>query len=154
MSTIAREWGGTLVRQFEGFRSHPYRDNGKGIWTIGYGSIRLADGSPVTADTLPVTIDEAEALMQAELQPTCDEVDLLIPASAADNQRAAAYSFAYNEGVGALAGSTLLRLWLAGDVVGASAEFPKWNIAGGRIDPGLVNRRRMERAVFDGLVTP
>ena len=36
----------------------PYKDS-KGIWTIGYGSTRLKDGSPVTENTPPITTEEA-----------------------------------------------------------------------------------------------
>jgi GH24 family phage-related lysozyme (muramidase) len=36
-----------------------------------------------------------------------------------------------------------------GDYYGASAEFPKWRKAGGKILKGLVRRRTMERELFD-----
>ena len=137
-----------LVIQFEGFRSHPYQDVA-GVWTIGYGTIRTDDGSPVTADTPPVTEDQAEAMMMRELTPTAGRVDLLVPPDATDNQRAACYSFAYNEGVGSFSGSTLLRVWKAGDVEAAAAQFDIWIMAGGRVVQGLINRRAAERACFE-----
>ncbi|MDU2883127.1 MAG: lysozyme, partial [Enterobacter sp.] len=56
--------------------------------------------------------------------------------------------FAYNLGVKALEGSTLLKKLNAGDYAGAAAEFPKWNKAGGKVLPGLVKRREAERTLF------
>jgi len=58
-------------------------------------------------------------------------------------------SFAYNLGFGALRASTLFRKHRAGDAMGASAEFPKWVNAGGRVLRGLVLRRAAERALYD-----
>ena len=150
---IAAQMGERLIRQCEGCVLHPYQDTA-GNWTIGIGSIRLADGSPVTATTPPITSDQADALMLAELTSTIAEVDGMLPASATTHQRAALYSFAYNEGCGALAKSTLLRLFLAGDVAGAAAQFAAWVYAGGKISKGLQNRRALEKSVFLGLTTP
>jgi len=54
-------------------------------------------------------------------------------------------SWAYNVGVGAACGSTLVRKANAGDIVGACNELPKWNRAGGKVVRGLSNRRAAER---------
>lgn len=152
-SANAAAMGERLVRQCEGCRLHPYQDSA-GVWTIGIGSIRLADGSPVTATTLPITSDEADALLMGELSDKIAKVDALIPPNATDGQRAALYSFTYEEGVGAFALSTLLRKFHAGDIAGAEAEFPKWVYAGGHVVQGIVNRRSLELAVFQGKVIP
>ena len=93
----------------EGFSAEPYQDEG-GTWTIGIGSIWLAPGQPVTPSTPPITREQAEALMMAELRPTADLVDGMVRVPLSDQQRAALYSFAYNEGTGSLRDSTLLRL--------------------------------------------
>ena len=149
---LAREMAATLIRQFESFRAAPYRDQG-GTWTIGYGSIRWG-GAPVMADTPPVTIDQAEAAMRGELSATADAVDDMLHVSCSVPQRAALYSLAFNIGTGALRGSTLLRLLNSRDYANAADQFSAWCYAGGKVSNGLVNRRRMERAVFLGLVTP
>ena len=114
----------------------------------------MPDGSPVTASTPPITSEQADAMLMAELTDTMAEVDMLLTAPANDHQRAALYSFAYNEGCGALSKSTLLRCFNAGDIAGASAQFPAWVYAGGKVVRGLINRRALERSVFDGKVTP
>ena len=149
MTDTALAIAADLIRGFEGCVLHPYQDVA-GVWTIGIGSIRMPDGSHVTADTPPITLDQAEAMMMDELQPTAAKVDALCPPDATDAQRAACYSFAYNLGVGAFAGSTLLRLWRAGDTGGAAAEFPRWVYAAGKVSRGLQNRRAAERACFEG----
>ena len=78
----------------------------------------------------------------------------MIPATATDGQRAALYSFAYNEGTGALHSSTLLRKFVAGDLDGAGAQFAAWVYSGGHVTRGLVNRRALELSVFQGKVVP
>ena len=138
-----------LIRQCEGCILHPYQDSA-GNWTIGIGSIRMANGSPVSARTQPITEADAEALMQAELRPTAQSVNQLVPAAATVAQRAACTSFAYNEGVGAFRRSTLLAKWRAGDLPGAAAQFLVWDIAGGRVVTGLETRRKLEQAVWLG----
>lgn len=45
----------------------PYKD-GNGIWTIGFGSTRLKDGSHVTANTPPITTEEAYELARWHLE--------------------------------------------------------------------------------------
>ncbi len=142
----------TLLRQFEGFRAAPYQDSA-GIWTIGYGTIRI-DSHRVTAATPPVTEEQAEALLQAELQPTADAVDAAVLVDLTDAQRAALYSFAYNEGIFAFRSSTLLRRLNAGDYAGAAQQFDRWVYAGGHVVRGLVNRRAAERALFEGTAEP
>jgi len=142
-----------LIRQCEGCVLTPYADTG-GTWTIGIGSIHDLAGNRVTANTPPITQQDAEDLMMAELTPTADRVDALVTVPITDGQKAALYSFAYNEGVGALGKSTLLRVLNAGDTAGAAAHFADWNIVAGKVSKGLVNRRALEAAVFLGKVTP
>lgn len=151
---VAAAMGERLIRQCEGCCLTPYRDSG-GTWTIGIGSIRLVDGSLVTATTPAITSAEADALMLAELQSTIAAVDAsLTYVGATSHMRAALYSFAYNEGDGAERSSTLLRLLNAADVDGAADQFGQWIYVKGQPNNGLRNRRALERSVFLGLVTP
>lgn len=55
----------TLLRRdnFEGLRLAPYLCPA-GYWTIGYGNRALADGSPVTRLTEPISEDEAVPLLE------------------------------------------------------------------------------------------
>jgi lysozyme len=147
---IALAIGARLVAQCEGCKLAPYQDNGRGVWTIGVGTISI-DGAPVTADTPPITQDEAYALMEAELASTAALVDDMIVVPVTVSARCALYSFAYNEGTNALRTSTLLRLLnSAAPMSDVAAQFASWVYAGGKLDRGLVNRRALERAVFLG----
>lgn len=56
--------------------------------------------------------------------------------------------FAYNLGINALKGSTLLKKINAGDYIGAANEFHKWNKAGGKELAGLTRRRGAEKSLF------
>ena len=124
----------------EGFSATPYQDSG-GTWTIGIGSIWLSPGHPVTRDTEPITREQAEELMMAELRPTAALVDGMVHVPLTDPQRAALYSFAYNLGTGALRGSTLLSLLNQGDYAGAAVQFGAWVYCRGVPLRGLINRR-------------
>lgn len=64
-----------------------------------------------------------------------------------DYQRAAAVSLAYNIGVGAYCRSTVDRRFDAGDFKGGCNAFLLWNKAGGRVIPGLADRRERERQI-------
>ncbi|MBN3816266.1 lysozyme [Paraburkholderia sp. Se-20369] len=71
-------------------------------------------------------------------------------------QLAAAVSFAYNVGPAAYCGSTTAKRFNAGDWRGACRALneadngrPQWVTAGGRVLPGLVQRRAEERALCE-----
>lgn len=55
-------------------------------------------------------------------------------------------SWAYNVGVGAACGSTLVRLLNDGQYRAACDQLLRWNRAGGKVVRGLTNRRMAERA--------
>lgn len=132
-----------LVKHFEGCRLKAYLCPA-GVWTIGYGAT-----GPGIAQGTTWTQAQADARLSADLARFADGVDRLVSVPITQNQRAALISFAFNVGLSALAGSTLLRLLNAG----ASAEsvgdqFTRWNKAGGRVLDGLVERREAERKLF------
>jgi lysozyme len=138
-----------LLKAHEGFRSAPYRDV-TGRWTIGYGSTYGLDGLVVDGSHPTVNEDEAEALalrlIDKNIMPVLRCVPLFRTLQAPCI--AALIDFCYNLGTPAFIRSTLRKLLVAGDMVGASNEFPKWNEAGGRVLPELVRRRAAERELF------
>lgn len=140
-----------LIRKWEGLRLSAYLDP-VGIPTIGYGTIKYNDGTPVRlGDTLTET--EAEDLLIQHIEDDIlGGMDQAITAPINENQYCALVSFTYNLGIGNFRSSTLLRKLNAGDYVGASLEFSRWNKAGGKILQGLVNRRADERALFNSPV--
>jgi lysozyme len=136
-----------LIAKFEGFRPRAYLDS-TGVWTIGYGSTYLADGSKVTAQTKPMSEPESRDLMSGVVVKTLASVRAMVHAPATDNQCAALTSFAYNLGTRALRTSTLLRLFNEGKTQDAADQFGAWVKAGGHTVEGLVRRRADERALF------
>jgi len=54
----------------------------------------------------------------------------------------------FNIGCNAFANSTLCRLLHKGDFAGAADQFERWDHAGGRVLPGLLQRRLAEKELF------
>ena len=133
-----------LLKHLEGCKLTAYPDS-CGIATVGYGhtasSLHLGD-----------TITQAQA--ESLLYHDADFIGKCVFALAGpipQCQFDALVVLAFNIGPTALRTSTLLRKLLAGDVGGAAEEFSKWNHAGGKVLPGLTQRREVERQVFLGL---
>jgi lysozyme len=141
-----------LIRVNEGFSAAPYKDVA-GVWTIGSGLTRL-NGVAVTGNTAPITKAQDDAALGYELAQTRTLLGSTVKVPLADHEWAALASFAYNVGGRQFGTSTLLRLLNQGNRVGAAKEFAKWNIAGGRVVQGLVNRRKREAAMFLGEDVP
>lgn len=136
-----------LARAYEGCSLTPYRDP-TGIPTIGYGATYLTDGVRVTMETPPISQEDADLMLEAEMQRVADGVDKLVLVRVNDNQCASLYDFTFNLGLMALQESTLLRLLNSRYYDAAALQFPRWVYAGGRILPGLVRRRHAEQALY------
>lgn len=130
-----------LVKQFEGCRLQAYQDQA-GVWTIGYGHT----GGVGPMDY--ITLEQAEQYLRDDLAISCEQVQKLISVPLNDNQFGALVDFTYNEGSGRLLSSTMRKLLDAGDYDAAAKEFPKWDIAAGKVDAGLLRRRLAEQALF------
>lgn len=142
-----------LVRESEGLRLTAYTCVA-GVPTIGYGHTKGVTKAQVDGGRT-ISQESAEALLIEDLTKTAQAVDKLVTVSASGRQRDALVSFAFNVGVAALAGSTLLRKLNAGDYDGAAAEFLKWDkatVKGKKVSlPGLTSRRAAERKLFLGV---
>ena len=130
--------GLALIKRWEGLKLEAYRDVG-GVLTIGYGST----GSHVHAG-LKITESQAEAMLVRDLQRFEKAVDLAVKVDLTDNQFAALVSLAFNIGVGAFQGSTLLKVLNAGRYDDVPAQFMRWNKVGKKVVDGLTNRRAAE----------
>ena len=145
--TKTSDRGIDLLKAFEGFRSKPYQCSAK-VWTIGWGSTRLADGTRVTQHTPEMSRDEAESLLRKQLVSYEQAVLRLVPCShLTQNQFDSLVSFAYNLGSGSLRASTLRKKVIKGDPT-APDEFPRWSYASGKFIRGLHRRRMAERKLF------
>ena len=142
----ASENGINLIKQFEGCRLTAYQDS-VGVWTIGYGWTQPVDGKPV-GKGMTITQQKANQLLTEGVAQFEKGVNSLVTVSLNQNQFDALVDFAYNLGVNALKGSTLLRKINTGDYAGAANEFTKWNKAGGKELAGLTRRREAEKSLF------
>lgn len=137
--------GLALIKSFEGCELSAYPDPGSGgdPWTIGYGHT-----GPEVHEGLTITQAQADAYLEADLEGFESCVNDAVDRDLTPNQFSALVSFAYNEGCGALSGSTLMKLVNEGNFAGAANEFGQWIYAGGKVLPGLVRRRAAERDLF------
>ncbi|AMO83145.1 lysozyme [Obesumbacterium proteus] len=142
----ASENGINLIKQFEGCRLTAYQDS-VGVWTIGYGWTQPVDGKPV-GNGMTITQQKADDLLKQGVVQYEAGVHGLVTVQLNQNQYDALVDFAYNLGVNALKGSTLLKKLNAGDYAGAANEFTKWNKAGGKELAGLTRRREAEKSLF------
>lgn len=145
MTENARKIANDLCRKWEGCRLEAYPDPGTGgdPWTIGYGATGAGIGPGVVW-----TQQEADKRLEQDVSRFVDGVRDLLMQPATDNQLGAMASLAYNIGLGAFSGSTLLRMFNAGRIADAQKQFGVWVNAGGRRMQGLVNRRADEARVF------
>jgi lysozyme len=139
-----------LIRRFEGFRSKPYKCPA-GVWTIGYGSTRYADGTRVHQNDPPINEAQADDIMRQTLGEYENAVNRYVSVFVNQNEFDALVDFAYNAGAKNLLNSTLLKKLNAGDRKGAAKEFERWVYADGQILGGLVRRRMAERVLFETL---
>lgn len=96
-----------LIKSFEGYRADAYQDQA-GIWTIGWGTTRYINGDEVQFGQI-ITPQKAEQELQFEVNQCAIKISKLIKKDLTQNQFNALVSFAYNAGIGALQGSTLLK---------------------------------------------
>lgn len=97
----------------------------------------------------PYTPKECEELLDRDLSKHATRVMSCIRVPTTPGERAAFTSFDFN--TGRFCGSTMEKLVNAGRHTDACNELPKWIYAGGKVLPGLVKRRKLER---DMCLTP
>lgn len=135
-----------IIKEFEGLRLNSY-DDGIGVFTVGYGTIRYPNGNRVKRGD-EITLEQAEQYLRHDLSNFEDTVNSLVKVPLTQNQFDALTSLVYNIGSGAFSKSTLLKKLNAKDYKGAADQFLVWNKAGGKTLQGLVNRRAKERQLF------
>ncbi len=159
--------GAALMHRYEGYRTRPYLCPAH-IWTVGYGHVLYQDQIQ-----LPMVRKEGytgfirmnyllrpehnrvwskkqiDALFDADVAAFERGVLRLVPGCAGHQGRFdALVSFAYNAGLGNLQRSQIRMKANRDDIEGAADAFMQWTKAGGKELPGLVKRRRDERALF------
>lgn len=138
--------GLNLIKGFEGKRINAY-DDGVGVWTIGFGTIKYPNGVRVKKGDV-CTEQQAEEYLRNDLTKFESAVNKLVKVPLTQNQFDALASFTYNLGETNLTNSTLLKKLNKRDYQGAADQFPLWKTAKGKVLPGLIRRREAERALF------
>lgn len=160
--------GAALMHQYEGLRNKPYLCPAH-IWTIGYGHVLYQDqirlpmarveGKEVAMirkeyplkpeDNRVWSQEEIDALFRQDVA-TFERGVLRLAPSVAGRQGAfdACVSFAFNAGLGNFQKSTIRMKANREDWDGAAEAFMAWTKGGGRELPGLVKRRKAEKALF------
>ena len=147
-----------MLRHHEGVRHEPYRCPAR-LWTVGVGHVidprhisvpfdgRLGLAIPAGWDRT-LTMEEVDDLLAQDLARFLAGVRRLCTVDDLSNRHLALTSFAFNVGLGNLQASTLRAKHNRGDFDGAAEEFLKWNLSAGKVLPGLVTRRKDERAFY------
>lgn len=137
------EAGVALIREFEQCRLRAYKPTPDDVWTIGWGhtaGVRMGD---------TCTQEEADAWFAEDVVRFEQAVNAAVTVPLTQNEFDALVSFAYNVGVGAFRGSTLVRLLNNSDYEGAEKQFLRWTKQAGNELAGLVRRRNAERDLFN-----
>lgn len=129
-----------FIKSFEKLRLEAYKCQA-GVWTIGYGHTQgVYEGKKITEE-------EAERLLASDIAKFEMGVrNLTVGLGLSDIQIDALVSLAFNIGLSAFKGSTLLKKIKANpnDREEISEEWKKWRLVNGRVSNGLVRRRAEE----------
>lgn len=149
------EQGLEVIKQFEGFRANLYNDQA-GHCTIGYGHLvhrDRCDGTEPEEFRRGITEARATQLLRERLQQFEAAIHQQVQVALSQHQFDALASFVFNIGAGAFSRSTLLRELNAGHYDRVPGEMNRWVYIRvnnqPRVSQGLVNRRRMESALFE-----
>lgn len=136
-----------LTEHFEGFRSKPYLCSA-GVATIGLGTTRYPDGTKVTMQDPPVSLEQAREWQWEEIQRIQTALAKLCPGL--DYYReAAVISWVYNFGLTRLKASTMLRRLKEQKWDEAAEECRKWIYSAGKPSKGLLRRRLVEAHMIE-----
>ena len=161
------ETGANLMHQYEGYRNNPYLCPAH-IWTIGYGHVLYQEQIrlPMVRKEGYTGMIRSEYPLRAEDNRVWskDETNKLFEDDVANFERGvlrlaptvlgrqgafdACVSFAFNAGLGNFQRSTIRMKANRQDWEGAAEAFMQWTKGGGRELPGLVKRRKAEKALF------
>lgn len=135
--------GTDLIKKFEGFSEHAYRDT-DGTWAIGYGT----RGPGITVTSVWPEWYASSWLEVETLILWADICEQITNPRVNGNHMAALVSFAYNVGFGKLKRSGILELVNAGKFKLAAGKLLLYNKSRGKYMKGLARRRLAEKALF------
>lgn len=147
MAFTTSQAGIDLIKSFEDCRLTAYQDS-VGVWTIGYGHTNGVYAG------MTITQAQAEEFLRSDLKTAENAVNGKVTYPITQNMFDALVSLTFNIGTGNFGSSTLLKKLNQGDINGAANEFDRWVYAGGKVEPGLVSRRAVEKEMFLNGATP
>jgi lysozyme len=144
--------GLNLLEQWEGFKLKVYKDSA-GLPTIGVG--HLLTKSELTSGKIVIkgvtikyagglTNQQVIDLLAQDVAPVGQVVTKAVTVPLTQNQFDALVSFAFNVGNAAFTGSTLLKVLNQKQYKEVPTQLLRWTRSGGKVVPGLVNRRENE----------
>ena len=154
--TVPPEAAQGIVLPEGGFKLRPYRDS-VGYPTIGAGSRKMPDGSPVTMASRAISPAEAEAMFNRQAISYCPLLAAAVPQELRTFEAAALMSLIHNCGPGVVQGSIIQKAIAARRMDAAVQQFGGWCVAlnpnTGRHEPslGLMHRRDMDALVWAGM---
>jgi lysozyme len=146
------------IKKDEGVRLRPYRCPAL-LWTVGVGHVIDPNHIRVKLDerkglAIPdgwdrtLTMDEVNDILAKDLVTFERGVLRLCPEGLTQGRFDALVSFSFNVGLGNLQRSTIRMKHNRGEFEDAAESFMAWTKAGGKELPGLVKRRKHERALY------
>ena len=147
-----------MIKHHEGVRTRGYRCPAL-LWTIGVGHVIDPNHIKVPLNErkdLPIppgwdrtlSMAEVDDILATDLASFERGVLRLCPSGLTQSRFDALVSFSFNVGLGNLQRSTIRMCHNRGDFEAAAEAFMQWTKAGGRELPGLVKRRKDERALY------
>ena len=147
------------IKKDEGVRTKPYRCPAL-IWSVAVGHvidqshIRVPFNERKNIPLPPewdrvLSMAEVDAILAADLATFERGVLRLCSGGLTQGRFDALVSFSFNVGLGNLQRSTIRMKHNRGDFEGAAESFMAWTKAGGKELPGLVKRRKHERALYE-----
>jgi len=147
-----------MIKHHEGVRTKPYRCPAL-LWTVGVGHVIDPNHIGVKLDerrNLPIpqgwdrvlSMDEVDAILANDLASFERGVLRLCPTGLTQSRFDSLVSFSFNVGLGNLQRSSIRMKHNRGEFQEAAEAFMQWTKAGGKELPGLVKRRKDERALY------
>jgi len=116
--------------------------------TIGFGSLKLIDGSPVQ-DGMSMSKQDAEDLLAHELHEYEGYINDMVNVNLKQNEFDALVSWVFNLGPSNLSASTLLKVLNNKDWADVPNQIKRWNKVSGVPNEGLMKRRNAEALLFE-----
>jgi lysozyme len=147
-----------MIKHHEGIRFRPYRCPAL-LWTVGVGHVIDPTHIRIPLNdrkNLPIpngwdrviSMAEVDEILASDLATFERGVLRLCPAGLTQGRFDALVSFSFNVGLGNLQRSTIRMKHNRGEFDAAAESFMAWTKAGGKELPGLVKRRKDERALY------